>query len=41
MKKIVLFVCVSAMLAACSSTGSGNTEMYGEIKSGVETTRHF
>lgn len=29
------------LLSACAGTNSGNTEMYGEVRGGVETSKKF
>jgi uncharacterized lipoprotein YmbA len=36
MKKSLLAIAALALLAACAGSGTGNTQMYGEIKGGVE-----
>lgn len=41
MKNWFLAIVFASALAACSSTGSGNSQMYGEIKGGVESSRSF
>ena len=38
MKKSLLALAALALLAACAGSGTGNTQMYGEIK-GVESSR--
>lgn len=38
MKKLLTLMLFTAVLSACSSTGSGSSEMYGEAKGGVETS---
>lgn len=38
MKKIFTLATIALLLSACAGTSSGNTEMYGQINSGVETT---
>lgn len=39
MKTISLALITGLLLAACAQTGnSGNTQAYGEIKAGVETS---
>ena len=40
MKKILALTLVTLVLAACGNTaGSGNTQVYGEMKSGVEVAK--
>ena len=41
MKKYAMGLLVLMGLTACSASGSGQTEMYGTIKGGVETSRTF
>ncbi|MDK4681204.1 hypothetical protein [Kingella negevensis] len=40
MKKVILFSVLAGLLAACSGTG-GSSQMYGEIKGGVESSKFF
>ena len=39
MKKSLLALAALALLAACAGSGTDNTQMYGEIKGGVESSR--
>ena len=40
MKKILALTLATLALAACANTaGSGNTQVYGEVKSGVEVAK--
>ena len=40
MKKILALTLATLALAACANTaGSGNTQVYGEMKSGVEVAK--
>lgn len=43
MKNMILAILLASGLAACSATGagSGSSQMYGEIKGGVESGRSF
>lgn len=41
MKNMILAILLASGLAACSGTGAGNSQMYGEIKGGVESGRSF
>ena len=41
MKKYAMGLLVLIGLTACSASSSGQTEMYGTIKGGVETSRTF
>ncbi|SOD65063.1 hypothetical protein SAMN02746062_00182 [Alysiella filiformis DSM 16848] len=41
MKNMILAILFASALAACSGTGSGSSQMYGEIKGGVESGRTF
>ncbi|SUA44321.1 lipoprotein [Neisseria zoodegmatis] len=36
--KTVYLTMLAALLAACAQSGSGQQEIYGEIKGGVETS---
>ena len=38
MLKILTAVVLTLSLAACASGSGGNSQMYGEIKAGVETS---
>ncbi len=42
MKKYFIITAISFMLSACAGTsGSGNSEMYGTVTGGVETSKTF
>lgn len=41
MSKIMALLLCTCCLAACATNGSSNSVVYGDIKAGVETTRHF